>query len=411
MIAAPGSADDLLLKEACKPRTVAEGRKVAEDAARVAVEANEGKPTVMYADMRSADLPVVAKPRQVADKVPDGRPVDVKSAEKAAEKPAENKTAERPRYIELPKIDKSKLEETAATAKPADAKPADAKAAPKTVAAKGERPERATEIPAASRHELERQYATSGPRRSTRSKAAEQAAAAAAAAEHRDIHWSYEGEGGPTNWSKLRADYATCGSGRRQSPIDLRESIKVDLEPIQFDYKMTQFTIVDNGHTVQVNVGEGSTIRVMEREFQLVQFHFHRPAEERIGGRAFDMVVHLVHKDIDGRLAVIAVLLERGSEHPLVQTVWNAIPLERNSELTPSWILDLNQLLPPPERRAYFTYMGSLTTPPCTEDVLWMVFKQPLQVSSQQIGIFSRLYPNNARPVQPSNGRLVKESR
>ena len=178
-----------------------------------------------------------------------------------------------------------------------------------------------------------------------------------------------------------------------------------------FDYQRTQFRITDNGHTILVEVGEGSSIRVMERQFQLVQFHFHKPSEERINGKSFDMVAHLVHKDDDGKLAVIAVLLEKGMEHPLIQILWNNMPLERGQGIMPAAVIDLNNLLPPLERRAYYTYMGSLTTPPCSEDVLWMVFKQPVQVSQQQVSIFSRLYSNNARPVQPANGRLVKENR
>ena len=120
------------------------------------------------------------------------------------------------------------------------------------------------------------------------------------------------------------------------------------------------------------------------------------------------MVAHLVHKDADGRLAVVAVLLDKGSAQPLVQQVWNNLPLEKGDEVAARAPIDLNQLLP--EQRGYFTYMGSLTTPPCSEGVLWMVMKQPVPVSDYQIAVFSRLYPMNARPVQPANGRLIKES-
>ena len=223
------------------------------------------------------------------------------------------------------------------------------------------------------------------------------------------VHWAYEGEGAPANWGKLRNEYAACGTGQRQSPIDIREGIKVSLEAIRFEYKSTQFRIVDNGHTLQVTVGEGMAMHVMGKRYELIQLHFHRPAEERVNGKVYDMVVHLVHKNDEGQLAVIAVLLEKGSEHPLIQTLWNNMPLEKDMEVTPAEAIDLMKLLP--EIRSYWTYMGSLTTPPCTEGVLWMVMKQPLQVSAEQIAIFSRLYRNNARPVQPPNGRLIKESR
>jgi carbonic anhydrase len=159
---------------------------------------------------------------------------------------------------------------------------------------------------------------------------------------------------------------------------------------------------------VQVNVAPGNGIEVAGRRYELVQFHFHRPSEERINGRQFDMVAHLVHKDPSGRLAVVAVLLQQGRQHPLVQLVWNSLPLEQNEELAAPVPLDMNLLLP--EDRRYYTYMGSLTTPPCSEGVLWMVMKQPAQLSPEQLSVFARLYPMNARPVQAASGRMVKES-
>jgi len=227
-------------------------------------------------------------------------------------------------------------------------------------------------------------------------------AAKASAAPGQHAHWSYEGAGGPGEWGQLKPEFATCSSGKRQSPIDIRDGIRLQLDPVQFDYKPSAFRVIDNGHTVQVNLAAGSSIEVMGRRYELLQFHFHRPSEERIDGRQFDMVAHLVHKDIDGRLAVVAVLLERGSALPIVQTVWNNLPLEKGEELAARATIDLNALLP--SERSYFTYMGSLTTPPCSEGVLWMVLKQPVQVSPEQVGIFARLYPMNARPIQAASG-------
>jgi carbonic anhydrase len=221
-------------------------------------------------------------------------------------------------------------------------------------------------------------------------------------------HWDYAGSGGPESWGQMNPEFARCSSGTRQSPIDIRDGIKVNLDPVQFDYKPSAFRVLDNGHTVQVNVGPGNSIDVGGRRFDLVQFHFHRPSEERVNGKQFDMVAHLVHKDIDGRLAVVAVLLDRGSAHPLVQSVWNNLPLEKGDEVAARTTLDLNALLP--AERSYFTYMGSLTTPPCSEGVLWMVMKTPMPISTDQIGIFARLYPMNARPIQSVSGRLIKES-
>lgn len=229
------------------------------------------------------------------------------------------------------------------------------------------------------------------------------------ARQHASIHWDYEGAGGPENWSKLDPKNTTCAIGQRQSPIDIRDGIKVDVEPIAFNYRPSTFRIVDNGHTVQVAVGD-SSISLTGKTYELVQFHFHRPSEEKVNGQRFDMVVHLVHKADDGQLAVVAVLLERGPENPFVQTLWNNLPLERHLEVSPpTAIIDPATLLP--AGRSYYTYMGSLTTPPCTEGVLWLVMKQPVPVSQDQINIFARLYKNNARPIQPVAGRLIKEGR
>ena len=232
-------------------------------------------------------------------------------------------------------------------------------------------------------------------------------ASAKAEAPARRGHWSYHGDTGPAHWHELHPEFKQCGMGERQSPIDIRDGIPVELDPIQFDYKLSAFRVIDNGHTVQVNVEPGNRITVNGRRYELVQFHFHRPSEERLNGRQFDMVAHLVHKDLEGKLAVVAVLIEEGKAHPVVQQVWNNLPLEKHTEQSGLQGIDLMQLLPGDRR--YATYMGSLTTPPCTEGVLWMVIKQPVSVSAQQIAIFSRLYPMNARPVQPLRDRLIKD--
>jgi len=222
-----------------------------------------------------------------------------------------------------------------------------------------------------------------------------------------DLHWEYTGAAGPQSWGQLKPEFKTCNSGTRQSPIDIRDGIKVQLEPIQFDYRPTPFRVIDNGHTVQVNLDPGNNITVSGRRYELVQFHFHRPSEERINGRQYEMVAHLVHKDAQGRLAVVAVLLDQGKEHPMVQLVWNSLPLEKSIEQASPVMLDMNLMLP--EQRQYYTYMGSLTTPPCTEGVLWLVMKQPATLSPYQASVFSRLYANNARPVQSASGRMIKE--
>jgi carbonic anhydrase len=220
--------------------------------------------------------------------------------------------------------------------------------------------------------------------------------------------WSYEGESGPANWAKINPAWTKCGSGNRQSPIDLRDGMKVDLEQINFDYHPSSFNVTDNGKTVQVMVGRGNFLTVGNRMYELMQFHFHRPSEERVNGKGYEMVVHLVHKDGEGRIAMLALLLERGKPQPAIQQVWNNLPLEKMDTMAPSESLDPMDLLP--ARRDYFTFMGSMTTPPCQEGVLWLVMKEPVQASPAQLALFSRLYPLNARPIQPGSGRIIKES-
>lgn len=396
--------DAKVLDEACKPRTVGEMQQTAARAAAVAAAANAARPRAMHAEMVSAADTLLPRSMKVADA-----------------HPAAPATGEKPRFIDLPMIDKSKVEDpykgAPPPAAPAATAPPGAGHAPVAVkpqpayapAATARHADPVAQTPELSRQQREMMLATSGPRKVAPKKKA-QADDVPPPPDYSHVHWGYAGLGAPENWGKIKSTYSTCATGKRQSPIDIRGGIKVDLEPIRFDYRTTEFRIVDNGHTVQVDVGEGNSITVMGQNYPLVQFHFHRPSEERINGRPFDMVAHLVHKDYDNRLAVIAIPLEKGMENPVIQTLWNHMPLEVGMDVSPPDVtINLANLLP--QSREYYTYMGSLTTPPCTENVLWMVFKNPVSVSSEQIGIFARLYPNNARPVQPTNDRLIKGSR
>jgi carbonic anhydrase len=221
-----------------------------------------------------------------------------------------------------------------------------------------------------------RQQPAPATRSASRSNAPDLEAAVAA---HRaggaghEVHWSYAGEGGPSAWGGLKPEYGICSRGTRQSPIDIRDGIAVELTPPVFEYRPSGFSVVDNGHTVQVDVAPGNSIVVNGRRYDLVQFHFHRPSEERINGRQFELSVHLVHRDTEGRYAVVAVVLERGAAQPVVQQVWNHLPLEKNEPLAAQVPIDLEALLP--QDRRYYTYMGSFTTPPCSEGVLWMVMQ------------------------------------
>ena len=168
--------------------------------------------------------------------------------------------------------------------------------------------------------------------------------------------------------------------------------------------------IVDNGHTILVSYEPGSSIRVGEREYALKQFHFHQPSEERVRGRRHAMSLHLVHADAAGQLAVVAVLLDGGAEHSSVRLLWDNLPKEQGKE-TRRDDLQINAADLLPSDRGYYTFLGSLTTPPCTENVTWLVLKQPVTLSAAEIARFSKRYPNDARPTQPLYDRVVKETR
>jgi carbonic anhydrase len=233
------------------------------------------------------------------------------------------------------------------------------------------------------------------------------AAAEKGAAGH---EWSYEGEHGPTHWGDVKTDYAVCKTGKNQSPIDITGAVKADLPPIKFAYKAVPLRIINNGHSIQVNYPEGSFITVDGKPYQLVQFHFHHPSEEKIKGKSFDMVAHLVHKSAEGKLAVVAVLMEKGQANAFMKTLWEHLPKEEGKEeVAENVMIDPSGFLP--AQRGYYAFTGSLTTPPCTEDVAWFVLKTPVMLSSAQIDRFAHFYKHNARPVQPLSGRVVSESR
>lgn len=249
---------------------------------------------------------------------------------------------------------------------------------------------------------------TPAAKSATAKKASAHGAASAHASGHSQAQWSYQGPAGPQTWGGLKPEFTTCANGQRQSPIDIRGGLAVDLEPVKFNYQASPFSVIDNGYTVQANIASGNAIEMGGKRFELQQFHFHRPSEERIDGRQFELSLHLVHKDEQGRLAVVAVLFDKGPAQPAVQRVWNSLPLEKGEALAARVPLELGDLLPTDRR--YFTYMGSLTTPPCSEGVQWVVMRQPMTMSPEQIELFARMYPMNARPVQQASGRRILQS-
>jgi carbonic anhydrase len=220
-------------------------------------------------------------------------------------------------------------------------------------------------------------------------------------------HWTYED---PEQWGTLDRAFSSCSSGRTQSPIDVRDARPADLPALKIEYQDVPLNIIDNGHTIQVNYAPGSVLSVGEKTYTLKQFHFHHPSEEHINGRGFPLVAHLVHADRQGRLAVIAVLFETGPANALIDTLWKSIPAEKDkAQDVPSVSVQVGDLLP--RERGYFTFKGSLTTPPCTEGVIWYVLRSHATISQEQVDAFAKIYPGNARPIQPTNGREILQSK
>ena len=220
-------------------------------------------------------------------------------------------------------------------------------------------------------------------------------------------HWGYSGKTGPNHWAEVSP---VCKSGHAQSPINITHAEQKDLPTLEFSYHPAALNVIDNGHTVQVNYAPGSTLKIGDKTYELVQFHFHHKSETAIHGKHSPMEAHLVHKDKDGNLAVVAVLLQEGEANPAVATTWSNIPGEKEKAVSPEGVeIQAVQLLPANHR--YYTFSGSLTTPPCTENVTWMVMVEPVTVSKEQIEKFAKLYPDDERPVQPLYGRVVLESK
>lgn len=221
-------------------------------------------------------------------------------------------------------------------------------------------------------------------------------------------HWTYAGHAGPEHWGELEPGFAACAHGRNQSPVDVHSPVQAALPPLQQSYALDTREILNNGHTVQVNFAPGSTLAVNGRRFELKQVHFHTPSENRIEGKSFAGEAHFVHADADGNLAVLAVLLEEGAENPAIAEIERAAPMNAGERAPFSAGASLAALLP--QAQDYFEYSGSLTTPPCTEGVLWLVMKQPQHISPSQVATLTHAMhgPNN-RPVQDLNARLVLE--
>ena len=222
-------------------------------------------------------------------------------------------------------------------------------------------------------------------------------------------HWDYYGKTGPLGWGKLDPAYKVCADGKEQSPIDIHGAkLNKALQPIEFHYMAASVELENTGNTIRINVKPGSYIVAGGVRYDLQQFHFHHPGEEAVNGKLSDMDVHLVHKSADGKVAVLAVRLseDRGDPNALLAALWEHLPTTPGKTEKDADMINPGGLLP--GDRGYWTYMGSLTAPPCTEGVRWFVFEQPVSISRTQLRTFAALYKINSRPLQDAHGRRIE---
>lgn len=218
--------------------------------------------------------------------------------------------------------------------------------------------------------------------------------------------WGYVGKGNPKDWDELSPNYQACGAGTQQSPIDLHAGVEADMADVSVHYQPVPLRIVNNGHAIQINTDPGSYILIGSERFDLLQFHFHHPSEHTVEGEAMPLEAHFVHKNADGKLAVLGVLLKEGQENATLKPIWDAMPQQPSSDETvPGVTVDMTKLLP--AAQGTYRYFGSLTTPPCSEIVKWVVFQTPIEMSSAQVDQFQNIFSMNARPVQPLNRRFL----
>jgi len=223
-----------------------------------------------------------------------------------------------------------------------------------------------------------------------------------------DAHWSYEGTTGPDKWGDLDAASKVCSIGSQQSPLDIGPAIRARLPHLDIRWPARADTIVNNGHTIQLNFAPGGELALGRDRYELLQLHFHRPSEHLIGGKNFPMEAHFVHRNAAGNLAVVGVLMASGRRNGAFARVTATMPDKEGPAIKADPAFDPRRLLP--RTLGYYRYPGSLTTPPCSETVEWLVLAAPITVAASDIAAFAKLYPMNARPVQQSNRRAVLRS-
>ncbi len=213
-----------------------------------------------------------------------------------------------------------------------------------------------------------------------------------------ESHWSYTGDEGPAHWGALSTDYAVCATGKAQTPINVPVAAAgAALPKLAFTAPTAAPTWSNNGHTLQMDYPAGGALTMGGQTYNLAQFHFHAPSEHTVNGVAFPMELHIVHKDAGGNLAVVGVLIQAGDANPAFNAVWAQVPAAKGATVALAAPLAPETLLP--AVRDYYTYTGSLTTPPCTEGVRWLLMTQPVTMSTEQIATFTRVYAANNRPV------------
>ena len=222
-------------------------------------------------------------------------------------------------------------------------------------------------------------------------------------------HWSYAGESGPENWASLDAKNSACSEGQRQSPIDIQAPFKNVKADLKLSYGPSQAEVVNNGHTIQVNLSGENTLQSGGKTYRLLQFHFHSPSEEAVNGKRYAMVAHLVHASDAGELAVIGVLIQTGRASAALAPVFDSLPAKAGEKRALAASFNPKQLLP--ASLTHWNFDGSLTTPPCSEGVNWFVLKTPTSVSTEQLAAFDALYANSARPLQARNDREIRLAR
>ena len=226
---------------------------------------------------------------------------------------------------------------------------------------------------------------------------------------HHKTHWGYKGATGPSHWEDMDEKFSMCGKGKMQTPINIVATNDINLTPLNINYTTSSKNVINNGHTVQVNIQSGSTLTIEGETYELKQFHFHTPSENNINGTSYPLETHFVHATKDGKLAVVAVMFKNGRANPILEKIWHKFPLKENKAVSIDLSsADIKSIMP--SNKDYYKFMGSLTTPPCSENVKWNVYKTEMTISKKQVKEFYNIFGHtNNRALQNTNNRTITE--